>query len=199
MDGHGPGGPLHLSPLPGQLIELLAVDLNGGIHGGHLENVPGELGQHRLHLLGRYLHRVLLQSVAAGVLGVGDDPQLQPCHILLVPPLGKFHRPGGPAHKHGEDSGGHGVQGPGVSNPPLSQHPPQLGAHIHGCPVLGLVNDDNSVGHPVFLPGYLRFNSWSMACKMAALASSTLPMTVQPAAALCPPPPRWAHTAQASR
>ncbi len=47
-NGDGPGLALHRPPLPGQVAELLAVHLQGGVHGGHLQNLPPELGQHSL-------------------------------------------------------------------------------------------------------------------------------------------------------
>src|SRR5699024_9862968 len=37
--------------------------------------------------------------------------------------------------------------GAGVAHPLLAENPPQLGAHVHGSPVPGLVDDDDSVWH----------------------------------------------------
>ena len=143
----GRGGALHLAALPGQLIELLALDLDGGVHGGDLLDGAPEAGQDSLQLPGGHRGGSLLQHRAGGVLGVGDQTQTQPGQIFLLPLRGELNRPGGPPHKDGQYAGGHGVQGAGVPDPPLTQAAAQPGAHIHAGPVLGFVNDQDSVRH----------------------------------------------------
>ena len=141
VDGDVPGRPLHLSALPGQLVELLSLDLDGGVHGGDLLNVPPEGFQGCLQRLQSDVCGVGLQHRAGGVLGVGDLAQTQAGQVLLLPLAGELHRPGGPAHKHREHPGGHGVQSTRVADAPLAQHPPQLGAHIHTGPILGFIDN----------------------------------------------------------
>ena len=59
-----PGFPLHLDPLAGQVMEALAVDLHGGHHGRHLQDLAHEpLGRpahvvehHRGHVVDRGDH-----------------------------------------------------------------------------------------------------------------------------------------------
>ena len=120
MEGDVPGGPLHLSALSGQLIELLSLDLDGGVHGGNLLNVPPEGLQSGLQRLQSDVHWVGLQHRAGGVLGVGDLAQAQAGQVLLFTLAGKLYRPGGPAHKHREHPGGHGVQGARVADASLA-------------------------------------------------------------------------------
>ena len=105
-----------------------------GLQGG-LQSFPGDVcrggGEH----------------IAGHILGVGHHPQLQPGDVFLLPLGGKFHCPGGPAHEHGQHAGGHGVQGTGVADPLLVEDAPQLGHHIVAGPVLGLIDDEDSVSH----------------------------------------------------
>ena len=75
VDGHRAGGALHLPALPGQVIELLSVDLDGGVHGGHLLDVPPELGQNGQQILRRADEGGLPDDLSGDVLGVGDNAQ----------------------------------------------------------------------------------------------------------------------------
>ena len=180
-NGHRPGLALHGLALSGQLIEFFAVPLQGGVHGGHLQNIPGELGQHFLQLRQPRRHRVLLQHRARHVLGVGDLAEMQGGDVLLFPVLGKLHRPGGPAYKHRQHPGGQGIQSAGVAHPALPHDPAQLGAHIHAGPVLGFVHNDNAAGH-----SYAPSRPWTarMAANTLALAScSSTSNMLAPAAA----------------
>ena len=147
INGDGPGRALDLPAPAGDLVELLAADLHGGIHGGHLLYLAGEPGQQVQQVLPAGEHRVGVQGLAGDVLGVGGAAQPQPGDILLLPVLGEGHRPGGLSHKHRQDAGGHGIQGPGMAHLLGFQNAPQLRADIHRCPAGGLVDDDDSVCH----------------------------------------------------
>ena len=145
MDGDAAGLPLDLFSLAGQLVQLLAVDFHRRIHGRNLVDLPGELGQYRFHIGPAYGDGMFLQRLAGGVLGVGDTAQTQARFIALFRRFKKLHGPGGPAHKHRQNTGGHGVQGAAVANTLLVEYAPQLGRHVLGRPSLGLVHNDNAV------------------------------------------------------
>ena len=149
MDGHGAGRPLHLSALSGQIVQLLPVDFDGGIHGRDLLDVSGKPGQHRRQLFRRDGGMPLLQHPAGDILRIGDKTQTQHGDIFLLTAFGKGDAAGGLSHKHRQHAGGHGVQRPGVAHLSGFQNSPQLGAHVHTCPVRGFVNDDDSVGHKI--------------------------------------------------
>ena len=94
----------------------------------------------------------LVQRFAAGVLRVGHKAQLQAGDIFLAAAFGKADGAGGLSHKHGQHTGGHGVESAGVADLLGFQNAAQLGADIHGSPALGLVDDDNTVCHFMHLP-----------------------------------------------
>ena len=119
-----------------------SVDLSDVEEGEHAPGLPA-LEQ----VLPAGEHRVGIQGLAGDVLGVGGAAQPQPGDILLLPVLGEGHRPGGLSHKHRQDAGGHGIQGPGMAHLLGFQNAPQLRADIHRCPAGGLVDDDDSVCH----------------------------------------------------
>ena len=66
MDGDGPGLALHFPALPGQVAELLAVDLQSGVHGGHLHDLAAEAFQHLVQCFWGEGHFLLGQD------GAGD-------------------------------------------------------------------------------------------------------------------------------
>ena len=125
------GGRSTSLPLPGQLIELLPADLDGGVHGRHLVDLPGEPRQHVLQLPpASRQHRARPSStspVVSWVLVV--SPSRSPATYSLSPPSAKRHRPGGLSHEHRQHAGGHGVQRSGVAHLFRFQYAPQLAAH----------------------------------------------------------------------
>ena len=72
VDGDRAGLTLHGLSLAGQVVELLTVDFNGGVHGRDLLDIPQESRHGLLHIGGGNRYRVGLQGLAAGILGVGD-------------------------------------------------------------------------------------------------------------------------------
>ena len=73
MDGDRTGLALHLHSLPGQLIELLPLHFQGGVHGRDLEDLAPERLQGLLQLLPASLDGPLLQHSPGGILGIGDN------------------------------------------------------------------------------------------------------------------------------
>ena len=73
MDGDGTGLPLHLLALPGQVAELLAVHLQGRVHGRHLEDLSPEGFQDFLQLFRSEVHGTLLQGLPPDILRVGGQ------------------------------------------------------------------------------------------------------------------------------
>ena len=94
-----PGLALHLLALTGQLIELLSLDFNSGVHGRKLLQVPGEPLQQVRELLPRRGDGVFLQDFPAGILGIGDNAQFYTDYIFLSGLCSELHRPRSPAHK----------------------------------------------------------------------------------------------------
>ena len=138
---------MNFRTFPGQFVQLLPVDLDGGVHGRHLHQLPGEPGQQRLQLLPGHGDGILRQHLTGGVLRVGDAAQTQPGYILLAAGLGKGHGAGGLPHEYRQHAGGHGVQRPGVTHLFCFQDAPQLAAYVHAGPSGGLVDDDDTVCH----------------------------------------------------
>ena len=118
-NGHRAGFPLHFSAFPGDFIELFALYLDGGIHGGNLLNLPSESGQHSLQFLPAHRTVALLQNRSRHVLGVRHHAQPQPGMVFLFMGLSELHRPGCPTDEHHQQTGGHGVQGSGMADAPL--------------------------------------------------------------------------------
>ena len=145
VDGDGAGLPLHGFAPARQVAELLAVHLQGGIHGRDLQDVAPEGLQGGLDLFAVQRHRVSFQHRAGDVLGIGDKPGAQQGDVFLPGVLEELHPPGGSAHKHGQHPGGHGVEGAAVADPASAVHPAQPGGHILARPAPGLVDDYNSV------------------------------------------------------
>ena len=173
VDGDGPGLPLHLLALSGQLIELLSSHLDGGVHGGDLQDLsperpqclpPAPPGSRRP---GRSA-----STCAGGVLGVGRPrPAAARLHIPFsdseANSTARVARP----TNTGSTPVAMGSSVPAWPTRLSWKMPSQLGAHVHTGPILGLVDDDDAVSHE---------RTCSIAHRMARLASSTLPSTVAP-------------------
>ena len=149
MNGDGTGLTLHFPALAGQVVELLAVYLDGGVHGGNLENVAPEFGQDSQQVFFCQMHFALGNGLAGDVLGVGGQSEADGGLVDLLRVLEKFHAPGGTAHKDRQNAGGHGVQGAAVADAAGVEDPPQAGDHVVAGPLLGLVDDDDAV-HQLF-------------------------------------------------
>ena len=94
------------------------------------------------------MHFPLFQNGAGDILGVGRKAQAQGGLIGFFGVFKKFHPPGGPAHEHRQHAGGHGVQGAAVADAAGIEHPAQPGGHILAGPVLGFIDNDDSVHFP---------------------------------------------------
>ena len=145
MDGNGAGLPLHLPALPGQVAELLPVDLQGGVHGRHLPNLSPEPRQRLVHLLRGCGHRAAGEHRAGDILGVGGNAQQQLRFVGFFRVLKEFHAPGGAANEHRQHAGGHGIQGAAVADAAGTEHPPQPRRDVLARPPGGLVYNYNSV------------------------------------------------------
>ena len=144
-NGHRPGLPLNFLPLSCQVAELLPIYFQGGVHGWNLQDSPPETGQHRLHGLLRQGNLPLLKYRAGDILGVRHHTGQKQSLIGLLRMLKKLHPTGGPAHKHRQHPGGHGVQGPSMTNAPGVKHPAQSGSHVLAGPAGGLIYNYNPV------------------------------------------------------
>ena len=145
MDGDWTLFPLNLDPLPCQVVEPAAVDLDGRVHRRQLHNLPAELLQRRLHLSLARLHRRAGQHPSGGVEGVGGVAQLKGRGVALVLIGQDIAAFGGPAHKDGQHAGGHRIQRAGVADLAGAQQAAQLCHYIKGGKILRFVHDDNSV------------------------------------------------------
>ena len=103
------GLPLYLLALSGQIIELLAVDLDGGIHGRDLRDRAGEAGEDGFQRRPVHSDGMGLQRFPGRILGVGDQPQPQTGNILLFAVFREFYGTGSLSHKHRQNAGGHRV------------------------------------------------------------------------------------------
>mmetsp|Transcript_235 Transcript_235/g.545 ORF Transcript_235/g.545 Transcript_235/m.545 type:complete len:309 (-) Transcript_235:798-1724(-) len=142
----GPRLPLHRDALPRELVQLLALPLDGGEHGGKLHDLPHEAGRRlgdvpvaQVHPLRRPLHRGAVVVRARGL------AQPQGPLIRLAQPLVVVHRLGRPAHAHDQQAGRLGVQRAGVAHLLGPHQAPELAAHVEGGPVQGLVDEKDLV------------------------------------------------------
>ena len=149
MNGNGAGGSLHFLALASQIAKLLTVYFDGRVHRGNLLNLTPELGQNCQNIFFCDGDRLFFQDFTGDVLGVGGDAQVQDSLVGLVCMFKELHTPGGSAHKHRQNTGGHRVESAAVTDAPGLENAPQLGGHILACPILGFINNDNSV-HQVF-------------------------------------------------
>ena len=188
VDGDGPGLPFHLFALPGKIAELPAVDLQGGIHGGNLHDLSPEFRKNIQNILLCKPHRPLFQHRAGNVLSIGSAPEAEGCLIGLLRMLEKLHSPGGPAHKHRQNAGSHGIQSASMANAPGRKYPAQSGGHILAGPALGLVHNNDAV----------HGQTSSMACSTVSTACAMGRRRLAPAAPLWPPPPNFSAIRVAS-
>src|SRR4051812_29995707 len=103
-------------------------------------------------------------------------------------------QPGGAADADDEHTGGHRVEGSGVTDAPRAGEPAYPPDDVMRGPAGRLVDDDQSIGGAKSMGdagpvGHGRGASASAARKAIAVAS-TPSRDVNPAASLCPPPPR---------
>ena len=75
----------------------------------------------------------------------GQNAQTQHRLIGLVCVFKELHTPGGSAHEHRQNTCCHRVKGAAVADASGLKDTSQLGSHILACPVLGLINNDNSI------------------------------------------------------
>lgn len=83
VDGDAAGLPLDLFAPAGQLIELLAADFNGGIHGRDLLDGAEEALERGLHILPRDGHGMRFEDSPARVLRVGHNAEAKACDVFL--------------------------------------------------------------------------------------------------------------------
>ena len=145
VDGDGAGLTLHLPALPGEVTQLLAVDLQRGIHGRDLHDLPPEAFQHLGKLFLCHADLPAGKYRAGGILGIGGDAQKQLRFVGLFGVFKKLYAPGAAPHKHGQHTGSHGVQRTAVADAPGAEHPPQPRRHVLTRPPGGLVDNHNSV------------------------------------------------------
>ena len=146
-DRDGPRGAFHRLPLPGQGVELLAVDLDRGIHRRDLRDLSAELVQSRLKLHLCYVNRTFFQRPARGVLGIGDETEAQAGLVDLVGVFKEGHGPGRPPDEDRQNAGCHRVQGAAVTHALFVEDAAQLGGNVLGGPACGLVYNQDSVWH----------------------------------------------------
>ena len=147
VNGDGARLALHGLALPREIIELLPVDLERGVHRRELQKLAGKVLQRRAHLVRADGDRMRFQHRAGRILRVGDRAELQNGAVFLSPVFGKLHRLGRAAHKHGQDAGRHGVERSRVTDALFAQDAAQLGAHVHARPACRLVDNDDAVRH----------------------------------------------------
>ena len=83
VDGDAAGLPLDLFAPAGQLIELLAADFNGGIHGRDLLDGAEEALERGLHIRPRDGHKMRFEDSPARVLRVGHSAEAQARDVFL--------------------------------------------------------------------------------------------------------------------
>src|SRR5882724_10587050 len=179
---------LHLDPLPGELVEALAVTVERGVHGRHLLDAADERHERGLER-GRVErgHRARLEHRAREILGLGGDAQADGGHVLLVEihqvrrQLGRF------PDQDGKDAGGGGIERAAVPDAWRPEHPAQVGHYLERRDARPLLDREDAGAVAV------AHDAWpSRACLTAAsnvaFADASGPGSVQPAAFSWPPP-----------
>ena len=149
MDGDASRPARDLLSSAGQLIELLAVYLDGGVHGRDLLDGAEELPQSGLQLRTGDADGIRLQYGPARVLRVGHDAETQPRDVFLFRGLEKFSRAGGAADKNRKHAGGHRVERAAMADAAFMKHAAQLGRHVLARPAGALVDHKDAVCHRV--------------------------------------------------
>ena len=169
-----------LAAAPGDLIELLPIDLERRIHRRHLQNIPAKLRQRRLQLRAGDAPVTAAEHRAGRVLRVGREAEAQARLLALTVIFGERHRARRAAGKHDQKAGRHRVERAGMAHAPLAEHAAELGHNVVARPVRGLIDQQDPVhaGH-----------TWSMAARIFSTAVSVPQSSVQPEAILWPPPP----------
>ena len=189
-----PGRPRDLFSLAGKLIELLAVYLDGGIHGRKLVKLPRKAPERGFYTLACDRDRFFFQNLACCVLRVCDGAEPETRDVFLFGGLKKFDSARGSADENGKNPRRHRVQRSAVPDALFVEHAAQLRGYVLTRPAIRLVDNQNSVCHTQRSRMIPR---WARSDKIACLAPGMPPGTVAPAAAACPPPPRALQSSEA--
>src|SRR5215470_7586114 len=188
------GRALDLYTLARQLVEPAPVVMESGIHGRYLLDRAHEAAERRGHrdaVEGR--HGPRLQHGAREVLSVRGDAEAHRGQVFLVEIDEIGRELGRLADQDGQKPGGGGIEGAAMPDLGGAQGSAELRHDLERGDARALVDGE----HPGagLAPHVLRpVSSASFtAARSSAVASASVPESVQPAAFSCPPPPkRWA-------
>ena len=175
VDRDRTGGALHFPAAAGNVVQALAVHLDGGVHGRHLQNLTPEGAERGFKLGARHMLLSLREHTSGDILRIRHNAEAQAGDITLFTRLGKGHRLGRAAEKDDEQPRRHRVERSGMPDALFAEHAAELCHHVVACPVGGLVYKQYAVhaGH-----------SASMAFSRRSTAVSGSQSSVQPAAIL---------------
>ena len=136
LGAHDQGGArlaLDLLPAPGQVVEMLALVANRGVHRRDLGDLADELAERGPHLLSVQPSGVAARDDGAlGVEGLGALAEPDGAAVGLGLAVEVVDEPGGASQADGEQALGHGVEGAGVADPPLTVDPADLPDAVEG-------------------------------------------------------------------
>ncbi len=136
-----------LDALAGEVIELPPADLLRRVHRRDLELVAQHRGEGGAHPRFGYLrHRVRLERLAFGVLGVGDDPERRLAEVFLILGHQLVRRLRGLADQHDEQAGRHRVERAGMADAAGAVEPPHAIHDVVGGDPLRLVDEQHARG-----------------------------------------------------
>src|SRR5262245_10010918 len=188
------GRPLDLDARARQLVESATVAVEGGVHGRYLLDRAYEALEGRGHG-GRVERRYGpgLQYGAREILGVRGHAEAHGGEVFLV----EVHEIGRQlrrlADQDGQEAGGGRIEGAAVTDLGHAQDPAELRHHLERGDTFALVDgQDARAGVPSHVERPAAIASFT-AARSTAVASSSVPESVHPAAFSWPPPPkRWA-------
>ncbi len=133
-------------PGAGLLVELPPAHLHGRIRRGDLPRVAHQIPHRATESLGRDIDRRLARDGPVGVERVGLDPEPHRPLVGLGEIAEEPQEPRGAPDAHQQQPGGHRIQGPGVTDLPRAERPPNRGDRIVGRDASRLVDQDQAVG-----------------------------------------------------
>ena len=121
----------HLHPAPCQVVGAFAIHLDRGDRRRHLLDPAAQRGERRFQVArgdpGCVGHR---GHLTVGVIGGGSLTETYGGQVAFVVQGEMPQQPGGPVHTEDQHPGGHGVEGPGVPDPPGAEQPAEAPHHL---------------------------------------------------------------------
>ena len=171
-----------------QLIKLLSIHLQGGIHRRNLHLLPYKASQHFFYFFLCDRHLPFLQDCPRHVLGVCGDAKMKHSLIGFLLVCEKIHQLGSLAQRHRKHACSVRVQGACMADLLHMEDSPKLGHHVVRGKAFFFMDYNNSLK-------FCHYSSCPKSCfsicsEILLITSYMEPARSQPAALIWPPPPK---------